>query len=185
MNTYEVNGAELGSGTRSAGVLWLGALSLYADGVGKATVSGWVYVYGGITAAAESVGQFGQAIQVYANGVPEAVIKGIATPVINLFGAALPAAQGVGKFGAGLVQAVYGSASAFAVGKWTTSAVIKWIGASLPEAVTTVVISLSQLVFGRIDPTITTTSGFTNFGEYAPDERYIIVPQEDRKVSVA
>ncbi len=54
-----------------------------------------------------------------------------------------------------------------------------------PAATSKAVPGLQAKVYAHALPAVTTTSLFGNFGEYAPDERYIIVPQEDRKVTVA
>lgn len=185
MNTHELNATVLGNGTPTANTYWFAAAQVAAIGVGVFTSSGLVAVFGSAAVSAVGVGLLGAKYSVGGTTSPEANLRIIMTPLIRAYGAAVAVAESVGKFTSGVASAVYASASAYAVGKWVTSAEIAWAGVGSAVATVKGVPGLLAKVYGNSVPAVSFTSAFTNFGEYAPDERFIIVPQEDRKVTVA
>ena len=185
MNTVELNAAQIGSASTLPGVYIRGALKVYAATVAVFTQTGYQQVYGQALARVAAVGLFGAIIRV--NGSSAATVEASfkARGLIKLLGKTTAQASSVAKVSVGTLVKVIGKTAAFAVGSFITIRKTFVNAATNAVAYGTDRFGISRTVSGRTEPTAQVIeAGFTTFGEYAPEARFIIVQQEDRKATV-
>lgn len=185
MNTTELNASEIGSASTLPGVYIRGALAVYAVSVAIFTTTGFQQVYGQALARASAVGLFGAVFHVYAKS--DATVQGsfVVRAIQYLRSVTQVAATTSAKFSVGIVARVYGAASLFVVGRLTPQVQIVFAAVTSAMVTTLVRFGLRQIAYGSSEPAATATeAGFTTFGEYAPEARFILVQTEDRKATV-
>lgn len=185
MNTVELNAAQIGSASTLPGVYIRGALKVYAATVAVFTQTGYQQVYGQALARVSAVGLFGAIIQVKGGTTASAESSFKARALIKLLGKTTAQASSVAKVTVGVAVKVLGRTAAFAVGRCTTFKNTFVNAATNAIAYGVDRFGISRTVFGSTEPTAQVIeAGFTTFGEYAPEARFIIVQQEDRKATV-
>ena len=185
MNTTELNAAQLGSASTLPGIYIRGALAVYAVSVAIFTSTGYQQVYGAALAQVAAKGLFGAIFQVQAKTEATASSSFIVRAVLVFRSATEATARAYAVFGAGSIARFYGSISAFVVSRWTSQVNIAFTAATDAVAITLSKFGTKQTVYGETNPTaFSVEAGFTTFGEYAPESRFIMVQVEDRKAVV-
>jgi hypothetical protein len=183
MNDAQLNGDQIGSSSTVSGIFFRGAITVLANGLGSFVRHQRFYVTS--TAKATAVGKFGAIFSWYCSTLPTALSTSYSIRWSNLVGFCSANATVIGKASAGIASMLYGRISAIASSNWTARVKVAIKAITGPTATVVGKSGLHIYGYGDLDAAVTNLEAhFTTFGASAPDERYIIVQQEDRKVTV-
>ena len=158
---------------------------MYAVSVAIFTTVGFQQVYGQTLVRASTVGFFGAVFHVYARTDATARSSFVVRAIQYLRSITLVRATSKAVFSVGRIARVYGRTSVFVVGRWTARVKVAFKATTSAVVTTLERFGIQRIVFGTTEPTVITSQvGFTTFGEYAPEVRFIIVQTEDRKAMV-
>ncbi len=185
MNDAQLNGAQIGSSGSAFGVYLRGALTVFANGVGKFVPYGIRDFIGRMTPNATSVAKFGATFNMFGATKPAVVKAGVVFRLIKAFGTAVATVVSVGKAAVGVAVRAYGATSGFVISVWTARINVALNAQTESVAIVSGTSGLQHSGYGEVLAVLDNLEAqFTTFGASAPDERHIIVQQEDRKVTV-
>jgi hypothetical protein len=180
MNTQQLNGGQIGNGTPTSNKFWSAAVAVTVSAIAAFQILTGISGQVNVTAVADFTRYVGmQATQMVQVSTVTGFsrIRQMAANVTVSATATCSMLVGRVRLMASNVLIICQGVSLFFRQRFSSVS-------SLQEVSSVANFGIARGIHADCTVSVTSTSNFSNFGEYATDDRKILVPEEDRKIEV-